>query len=361
MTTEQRAGEVRVGIVGMGIGRPNARALDKNPRGRVVALCDLLPARMEEFVKELPDPASVKRYTSYQEMCRDPEVDAVFVGTPNQWHVPVALEVVRQGKHVLVTKPLADSEAAARELVQAAERAGVVNMMSLSMRFGAAATYLRKQAQQGTFGDLYYARARSVRRNGIPAWNLGFIQQGGGAFRDMGVHVLDAVWSILGHPRPVSVTGVGGAKFGPRGLGYWYGRPRPEESVWRQFAADDYAGGLIRFENGAGVQVESFWASHQPGEVQIELFGTEAGAKLRPLTVYHTVDGVEQDATVNLPLGSGPERGEGWDNIAQHFIACVLDGVPCQAPLRHGLQVQIMMEAMLRSAEEGKEIPIRDF
>src|ERR671926_298481 len=114
----------------MGIGRPNARALDKHPRGRVVALCDLLPARMEEFVKELPDPASVKRYTSYQEMCRDREIDAVFVGTPNQWHVPVALEAVRQGKHVLVTKPLADSERAARELVQEAERAGVVNMMS---------------------------------------------------------------------------------------------------------------------------------------------------------------------------------------------------------------------------------------
>ena len=53
---------------------------------------------------------------------------------------------------------------------------------------------------------LWNASRRSVRRNGIPAWNLGFIQQGGGAFRDMGVHVLDSVWSILGHPRPVSAS-----------------------------------------------------------------------------------------------------------------------------------------------------------
>jgi predicted dehydrogenase len=233
-----------------------------------------------------------------------------------------------------------------------------VNMMSLSTRFSPACIYLNEQINKGTFGDLYYARARSVRRNGIPAWNLGFIQRGGGAFRDMGVHALDAVWSLLGHPRPVSVTGVAGAKFGPRGQGYWYGRPKPPEEVWRQYATDDYAGGFIRFENGIGLQVESFWASHQPGEFNIELFGTEAGAQLRPLTIYKTVDGVEQDATVNLPKD---DDSSGWSNIAAHFIECILDGVPCTAPLRHGLQVQIMMEALLRSAETGKEESVKEF
>ena len=114
---------VRTAIVGMGIGRPNGRAIAANPRGQVVALCDLFTDRMEAFAKELPEP--VKLYTDYREMCADDEIDAVFVGTPNQWHVPVALEAIRNGKHVLVTKPLADSEVAARELVEAAEAAGV--------------------------------------------------------------------------------------------------------------------------------------------------------------------------------------------------------------------------------------------
>jgi predicted dehydrogenase len=350
--------KARVAIVGMGIGRNNARAIDKNPRGEVVALCDLVPERMEDFARELPNGKHVKRYTSYQEMSRDPEIDAVFVGTPNQYHVPVALEAVRNGKHVMVTKPLADSEEAARRLVDEAERAGVVNMMSLSTRFGPACVYLQQQARGGAFGELYYARARSVRRNGIPAWNLGFIQQGGGAFRDMGVHALDAVWAILGHPRPISVTGVAGAKFGPRGKGYWYTRPQPPEEVWRQYAADDYAGGFIRFEGGIGLQVESFWASHQPGEFQIELFGTEAGARLRPLTIYKMENGAEQDVSVNLPQ---TEDGAAWDNVAGHFIDCILDGIPCTAPLRHGLQVQVMMEALLRSAETGREEHVDEF
>ncbi|MBM4048259.1 MAG: Gfo/Idh/MocA family oxidoreductase, partial [Planctomycetes bacterium] len=124
--------KVRVAIVGMGIGKPNGKAIAKNPRGQVVALCDLVEDRMKGFAKELP--GEVKLYTDYKAMCRDREIDAVFVGTPNQWHVPIALEAVRHGKHVLVTKPLADSEAAAAKLVKAAEAEGVVNMMSLSTR-----------------------------------------------------------------------------------------------------------------------------------------------------------------------------------------------------------------------------------
>jgi len=339
--------EVRVAVVGMGIGRENGRALARNARGRVVALCDLFEDRMASFAKELPQP--VKFYTDYKKMCRDKEIDAVFVGTPNQWHVPVALEAVKRGKHVMTTKPLANALAPARKLVDAAEKAGVVGMMSLSTRFSAATQYLGKLARRGDFGDLYYARARSVRRSGIPDWSLGFIAKGGGAFRDMGVHVLDAVWWVLGMPRPVSAMGVGGAKFGPRGLGYWDFRT-PPKSFWKQYGSDDYAGGFLRFEGGLGLQIESFWASHQPAEFQIELFGSEAGARLSPLTLYRTADGAPQDITVNLP--KGPDV---WDVIAGHFIGCILDGTRCEAPLRHGLIVQEMMEAVLRSSETGKE------
>jgi predicted dehydrogenase len=342
---------VRIAVVGMGIGKPNGRALSKNPRGEVVALCDLVDERMKEFAADLP--GKVKFYNDYKKMCKDRDIDAVFVGTPNQWHVPVALEAVRNGKHVMVTKPLADSEEAAKTLVDEAEAAGVVNMMSLSTRFDGSSQYLGKLSREGYFGELYYARARSVRRAGIPAWNLGFIKKGGGAFRDMGVHVLDAVWWILGTPKPVGVLGVAGAKFGPRGLGYW-NRTVPPKETYEQYESDDYAGGLVRFENGLGVQVESFWASHQPGEFQIELFGTEAGGCLSPLTLYRDDEhGGTQDIRVDPPPSP-----EAWDNIAGHFIDCIIDGKTCDAPLRHGLIVQQMMEALLKSAEIGEEVRI---
>ncbi|HAA76537.1 TPA: oxidoreductase [Candidatus Latescibacteria bacterium] len=339
----------------MGIGKPNGRAISENPHGEVAALCDLDTGRMNTFAAELPnDP---KHDTDYKKLCEDPDIDAIFVDTPNQLHVPIALEAVRNDKHVMVTKPLADSERAAKKLVDAAESSGVVNMMSLSTRFGPACRYLGALSQEGYFGDLYYARSRSIRRRGIPAWNLGFIKEGGGAFRDMGVHALDAVWWLLGMPTPVTVTGVSGAKFGPRGEGYggeWRGRKAPKR-VYSQYEADDYAGGFIRFENGTGLQIESFWASHQRPEFQMELFGTEAGAQLSPLTLYRTDHNNEQDVSVDLPRGGK----ESWDNIAAHFIDCIRLGKTCEAPLRQGLTVQQMMEALLKSAETGKEVRIR--
>jgi predicted dehydrogenase len=345
------AKQVRVAIIGMGIGRNNGQAIARNPRGRVVALCDLVEQRMKDFAKDLPEPVTM--YTDYKKMMRDTNIDAVFIGTPNQMHVPMGLEAVRHGKHLFITKPLADSEEAAAKLVRAAEAAGVVNMMSLSTRFGADCRFLGGLIRKGELGQLYYGRARSIRRSGIPAWNLGFIQKGGGAFRDMGVHVLDAAWWLLGRPRPVSVTGVAGAKFGPRGLGYWdYKAPPPK--IWKQYAADDYAGGFIRFENDLGLQVESFWASHQPEEFQIELFGTDGGARYSPLTIYRTESHVPQDISMKMPPGPSA-----WDNIAAHFIDCILGGVKCEAPLRDGLIVQQMMEGLLRSAQTGKEVRFR--
>ena len=87
--------------------------------------------------------------------------------------------------------------------------------------------------------------------------------------------------------------------------------------------------------------------------MQIELFGDAAGAQFRPLKLYKTQDGVPHDIAVDIPR---PTRS--WDRIAGHFIACILDDAPCQAPLRHGYQVQQMMEALLKSGETGREIRI---
>jgi len=342
--------QVRVGIVGLGIGKANARALAANPRGRVTALCDIIEEKMPAFAPELPE--QPKFFVDYEEMCQSPDIDAVFVGTPNQLHVPVALAAVRAGKHVLCTKPLSDSAEAAAQLVKEAEAAGVVNMMSLSLRFSEQVQYLGKRVQQGEFGDIYYTHASSIRRSGIPDWNPGFVEKGGGAFRDMGVHFLDSTWWLMGMPKPVSAVGVAGAKFGPRGQGFWDYRVPPQE-YYGAYAADDYAGGFIRFENGAGMQVESFWASHMPESGTIDIFGTEAGGSYtrNDLTIYKTVNGAPQDATIALPT---PEHHFG--RVADHFIDCVLDGIPCEAPLRHGWMVQQMMEAVLKSGETGEEI-----
>ena len=105
---------------------------------------------MEDFAKELPEP--VKFYTDYH---RDVPRSRDRRGLRRHAQPVARADRAgggRNGKHVLVTKPLADSDEAARELVEAAEAAGVVNMMSLSTRFSDEVRYLGKLAQAGRVG-----------------------------------------------------------------------------------------------------------------------------------------------------------------------------------------------------------------
>jgi len=78
-----------------------------------------------------------------------------------------------------------------------------------------------------------------------------------------------------------------------------------------------------------------------------------AGARLNPLTLYRTVHDAPQDITIELPKGPSA-----WDMIADHFIECILDGKECEAPLRHGMIVQGMLEAMLDSGQTGREVSL---
>ena len=108
------------------------------------------------------------------------------------------------------------------------------------------------------------------------------------------------------------------------------------------------------FEGGVSIQIESFWAAHHPNELQIELFGTDAGAKTNPLTIYRMIDNEPQDLTPEVEKQSLP-----FERVASHFIECILDDVICKAPLQHGLVVQQMMEAVLKSAELGEPIQLK--
>ena len=75
---------------------------------------------------------------------------------------------------------------------------------------------------------------------------------------------------------------------------------------------------------------------------------------MRPLSI-HRMDG---DPHVETPQVPGEKTG--LENVADHFIDCVLDGAPCAAPLRHGLIVQEMMEAVLKSVDTGRSVRIAD-
>ena len=112
------------GLAAVGVGGMGQHYLAGCKGERVVALCDLVAARMEDFARELPEP--VKFFTDFEAMAADPEVDAVFVLTNLETHLEYAKAAFAVGKPVLCEKPVAASADEVREMKRCADEAGLL-------------------------------------------------------------------------------------------------------------------------------------------------------------------------------------------------------------------------------------------
>ncbi len=124
------------GVNALGVGINDSASIE------LVAVCDVDRARADEAAARLGVPAAY----DHRALLNQHDIQAVVVATSAKWHVPVALDAVRAGKHILVEKPLAESVASSRELVKAAEAAGVTGMMGYQGRFTDFSLRLKEQA-----------------------------------------------------------------------------------------------------------------------------------------------------------------------------------------------------------------------
>ena len=112
---------VRFGITGTGrISDWVLKGAAQDPRIKIDAVCSRTAGAAEAFIARNPLAAGAKVYTSVEEMVADPQVDAVYIGTPNQTHCLYTITALKAGKHVLCEKPLALNAEEGRQMVQAA-------------------------------------------------------------------------------------------------------------------------------------------------------------------------------------------------------------------------------------------------
>lgn len=179
------------GIGLIGLGRHGLRyahhLLHDVPRARLAAVCRRRRAEGEQFGSK----HGVRFYTDFRELIADPAVEAVVVVTPPSAYEEICLESVRQGKAVLVEKPLATTSAIAREIVRAAEAAAVPLMTAQTLRFEATIRLLKEQlAQVGE--PAYVVLTSRIEPRPLPLRDPA--EYGGrGALLEIGIHLLDLV------------------------------------------------------------------------------------------------------------------------------------------------------------------------
>jgi len=352
--------KIRIGVIGTGsIAREHLSAYQKNPYVEIYALCDinaeLLASRAAEFGVE-------RTFTSCEEMLKLPEIDAVSVCTWNCAHAPCAIAALNAGKHVLCEKPMALNAEEARAMKEAADRNGKLLMIGFVRRFGNDCDILKDLIDNDQFGEIYYAKATYLRRNGNPGgWFGEKARSGGGPLIDLGVHVIDLARYLLGGPKPVSVYGATFHKLGNRpGVkgGKAYLSARANDTTVCD--VEDLATALIRFDNGAVISVEASFSLNLKQDVgSIELFGTKAGAKIDPeLEMYSEMNGYMTNVTLTNPTALS------FDGLfareIDHYVDCVRLGLPCRSPAEDGVTLMKILDAIYESAATGHEVIIQE-
>jgi predicted dehydrogenase len=348
---------VRFGFIGAGqIAYYAAEAVLRHPDARLVAIQDLHVERLKSLQKKHTLEFA---HETVEELLANKSVDAVYIAVPNKFHIPLAIQALEAGKHVILEKPFAMNAAEAEQAIAKAKAAGLVLNVGMNQRFTADSQKIKQLVEEGALGDIYHAKAYWMRRSGIPKLGTWFGSKavaGGGSLYDIGVHMLDLCLYTIDNFKPVSVVGATYTKFGNRGLGEGgWGLSDASETT---FDVDDFASAFIRFANGATVTLDTSWACHQAASNRdnVEIFGTEGGATVRPARLFRAGAGPSSSYEIidELKVALKMPHQERFHNFINHLRGeeelCVTT--------HQALVVQKILDGIAESSRTGKEVRI---
>ncbi len=359
MTTEKK---LKAAVIGAGMipTRSHIPAYQRLPNVEVVAVCDVKLDRAQAAAKAAGVPNA---YADYKEMLAKEKPDLVSVCTPNMFHAQMSIDALQAGANVICEKPMALTYKDAQAMVDTAKKVGKQLTIAFSNRPRADVQLLRRYAEQGLFGDIYYVNAQYLRRSGIPGYGSWFTNKdmaGGGSMLDIGVHYLDLALWIMGHPKPVSVAASSYAKFGPRamGLGGWGADILPPP---QRCDVDDMVVTRVMFENGATLLVQASWAAYLKSGERIQVLGTEMGADCypvlngadHPIRLYDDMNGEAVEIIPDLPRVAV----SGHAAVIEEWVKN-LDQPEAPIPAWQGAMTAQIIEAAYKSAETGEMIKL---
>ncbi|MCX7984075.1 MAG: Gfo/Idh/MocA family oxidoreductase [Bacteroidetes bacterium] len=327
---EQR--KVRYGILGYGrfAERSIAPAILESPNSELIALQKQSLGEAQAKAEQLNIPYA---FASVEELVHHPDVDAVFICSPNALHAEQTVCAAKAKKHVIVEKPMAVNTREARMMIDTCRENNVKLMVAHMVRFSPAIQWLRKLVRAGTMGTLQYIRAEYVydARRSPRTWLYNRRLAGGGPWFDIGVHCVDTMRYILGE-EVVSVKG--------------HLVPTPTEERTESTA-------IVNLQFASGVLGSVMCSFETPFRRSIiELIGTESIVALSDFTMSdQEVDIVIVDGKNGL--AEPPQyHHEFVPNLYEReitlFSDAILDNTEPPVPGEEGLKNQEILEAALQ-------------
>jgi predicted dehydrogenase len=339
----------KVGIIGGGWpGQAHARGYLEAGGFSIIAVADLIPDRRQKLATDSP---KAKQYSEAKELIADKEVEAVSICLPTHLHLPIALAAFKAKKHVILETPPGLSVKESKQLAAAATKAGKVLTYAFQRRFGGAELAAKQAIEKGYAGEAVHARATWMRTRGVPigtGWYTDKSKSGGGALMDLGSHMFDIGWYLLGQPMPVSVFAVARQQF--KDLS-----PKPES-----FSVEDSAFALVKFEGGKSLELAVSWAINQsPAQngTTCRVHGSTGAVEVYTPTgpvLYRSFS--SKGDTKAMPLKQ--PKVVGHAAMLRQFRECILGKAPSGMGGQQGILLMQMIESLYRSAETGKSVAL---
>jgi predicted dehydrogenase len=189
-----------VGVVGCGYWGPNlVRNFKALPNCNLRAMCDVSESRLKHLRSLYPD---VEGMTDFEHLLNDTGLDAIVIATPVKDHYSLAKACLLAGKHALIEKPMASSSAQCEELIEIAERKGLVLMVGHTFLYSAPVRKIVEIVEAGDLGEIRYINSRRL--------NLGMFQKDINVAWDLAPHDISIILHILGES-PLTVNCQGNA------------------------------------------------------------------------------------------------------------------------------------------------------
>ena len=348
-----------VAVIGCGRIAVNSHfpALAKIEDVRIKYACDLIEEKAQAMKEKYP--AIEQVITDYRIALSDPEVDAVFVLTPNYAHYTVTMDALRAGKSVMCEKPITVNYALSCEMKEEADRQGKILNIGVCNRYHKSVEMLRALNEEGKFGNIYhvYCSFRSFRS--IPGLGGAFTtksQSGGGVLIDWGVHFLDLILYILGGAKLDTVTCDTYNEMAKNMKEYTY------RSMWAEDTADvengtndvdDFVTGYVRTDK-ASISFNGAWAQNiDERDMFIDFLGDKAGARLTYCGKFVMYNGDTLEA--ETPEYDIPNMYECEDRA---FLESVRTGEKNRSNIDYVLESAKLLDSLYASADARKEIKL---
>jgi predicted dehydrogenase len=359
---------IRIAIIGAGAVSDyhHVPGIRLDPRCELTAVCDTSEALLEQRKK---DWGIDRVFTDPLAACRDENVDAVIIATPNFTHRAIAVEAAKHGKHIMCEKPLGLNATEVEEMYHTARQNKVVHMTAFTYRFAPSMRYLTHLVKSGALGAPRHFR--SQRFLDWPETSWGWRQYkataGAGDLFDMTVHRLDFAMDLCG---PLARICGAVARFVPRNKTK-EGQDCPPSEV------DDWSALIGEFRTGAvgvweGTTLAKGYNRNGFGHEWAEINGAEGSAVYQlhePNTILLGKTGddlhlVPVPKEFLAPDGSPRDPSQGTPatvfryDLMWEFVSAIVEGRDAVPSFRDGLNAQLVADAVLKSHEERQWIEL---